>query len=461
MPEAQQVKVPDYDASQRQTVFHTSPAFERFYGGAAGGGKTAAIVAEAVTISLEEPGHQSYLFRRTYRTTKNTLQREVRKQCAEYIKSGELVWSENDKAFRFSNGSMIYMCYYDNEGDFDNYQGVEIHTLGIDELTQLYESWYDNLVGRVRSDNPNYTLGVIAAANPGGVGHGWVKTRFIDGHVPETVIEDVRPYTHKDGHTEYIKTTRMFIPATLEDHPSEAFRQSYLRSLLTMSDPKKREAYLYGNWDLFAGQAFSEWRPHLHVVEPFAIPAHWPKWFAYDYGRGTFAGGVWLARDPQTNRVYVYREYYRTGAGPKVQAREIKQFESQSEQIVVRLADPSIWKHIADAETGATIAKRFEEEGLYFQPANNDRLQGVTAVHEALEIAKDGLPGLQVFKNCVHFIRTVPSLVVDDKRPEDVDTTGEDHLYDAVRYGLVNERKPVEQDEQPADSPFSDGGYYG
>jgi hypothetical protein len=280
---------------------------------------------------------------------------------------------------------------------------------------------------------------VVAAGNPGGVGHGWVKNRFIDPAEPEKVIVDVRPYTKRDGTTEYVETTRIFIPATLEDHPSSSFRQSYLRSLLAMSDPKKREAYLYGNWDIFAGMAFSEWRHHLHVVPPFQVPEHWPRWMGYDYGRGTFAAGVWFTRDPRTQRIFMYREYYVTGQGPKVQAQEIQALETRGEDLRLRYADPSIWKHIANADDGKTIAARMEEGGLYFQPANNDRLAGVTAWHEALAPLDDGLPGLQVFSNCTNFIRTFPSLVVDAKRPEDVDTTGEDHLYDAGRYALIND----------------------
>lgn len=458
------VKVPDYTASPRQTLFHTSTAFERFYGGAAGGGKTAALVAEAVTRCLEYAHYAAYLFRRTYEDTKKTLMREINKQCREYIKDGNMIFRPQEKGYYFTaTESWIYLCYYNHEDDFNHYQGSEIHMLGIDELTQFYESWYDNLVGRVRSDDPDKPLTVFAAGNPGGVGHGWVKTRFIDAAPPEQIIYDKRPYVKRDGSIDYIETTRMFIPATLEDHPSASFRQSYMRSLLAMSDLKKREAYLYGNWDLFAGQAFSEWRRHLHVVEPFSIPDHWPRWMAYDYGRGTYAGAVWLARDPISQRIYLYREYYVSGKGPRIQAREMKQLEQSNEQLPVRLADPSLWKHIANADDGKTIADRFEEEGINFTPANNDRLQGVTAVHEALSLASDGLPYLQVFSNCVHFIRTLPSLVVDTKRPEDVDTTGEDHLYDALRYGLVNERKPAAEDSVPqSDSGlFSDGGYYG
>jgi hypothetical protein len=458
------VKVPDYTASPRQTLFHTSTAFERFYGGAAGGGKTAALVAEAVTRCLEYDHYAAYLFRRTYEDTKKTLMREIDKQCRAYIKDGNMIFRSQEKGYYFTaTESWIYLCYYNHEDDFNHYQGSEIHMLGIDELTQFYESWYDNLVGRVRSDDPDKPLTVFAAGNPGGVGHGWVKTRFIDAAPPEQIIYDKRPYVKRDGSIDYIQTTRMFIPATLEDHPSASFRQSYMRSLLTMADPKKREAYLYGNWDLFAGQAFSEWRRHLHVVEPFNIPDHWPRWMAYDYGRGTYAGAVWLARDPISQRIYLYREYYVSGKGPRIQAREMKQLEQSNEQLPVRLADPSLWKHIANADDGKTIADRFTEEGINFTPANNDRLQGVTAVHEALSLAPDGLPYLQVFSNCVHFIRTLPSLVVDTKRPEDVDTTGEDHLYDALRYGLVNERKATVEDSMPQSDPglFSDGGYYG
>ena len=267
------VKVPDYTASPRQTLFHTSTAFERFYGGAAGGGKTAALVAEAVTRCLEYDHYAAYLFRRTYEDTKKTLMREIDKQCRAYIKDGNMIFRSQEKGYYFTaTESWIYLCYYNHEDDFNHYQGSEIHMLGIDELTQFYESWYDNLVGRVRSDDPDKPLTVFAAGNPGGVGHGWVKTRFIDAAPPEQIIYDKRPYVKRDGSIDYIETTRMFIPATLEDHPSASFRQSYMRSLLTMADPKKREAYLYGNWDLFAGQAFSEWRRHLHVVEPFNIP---------------------------------------------------------------------------------------------------------------------------------------------------------------------------------------------
>lgn len=438
MPQIQ--KVPDYSASDRQTVFHKSSAFERFYGGAAGGGKTAAIVAEAITRCLKHRRYAAYLFRRTHEDTKKTLKREIDKQCRAYMAAGHMEYKGQDKGYYFRDTeSWIYLCYYDHEDDFNHYQGSEIHMLGIDELTQFYESWYDNLVGRVRSDDPTVPLTVVTAGNPGGVGHGWVKTRFIDAAQPEQLITDVRPYVRRDGTTEYVETTRIFIPALLEDHPSESFRQSYLRSLLTMGDPKKREAYLYGNWDLFAGQAFNEWRSRLHVVNPFPIPDHWPRWMGYDYGRGTFAAAVWLTRNPETQRIYIYREYYETGKGPRIQAQEMRQLETRSDNINVRLADPSIWKHVANADDGKTIAERFQEEKLFFQPANNDRLQGVTAWHEALDLAADGLPRLQVFSNCVHTIRTLPSLVVDDKRPEDVDTTGEDHLYDAGRYAIVNE----------------------
>lgn len=436
-----QIRVPDYDASERQTIFHTSPAFERFYGGAAGGGKTAAIVAESVTRCLEHKDYAVYLFRRTHEDTKKTLKREIDKQCKEYIKSGHMVYKSQEKGYYFyKTESWIYLCYYDHEDDFNHYQGAEIHMLGIDELTQFYESWYDNLVGRVRSDDHTKPLTVVAAGNPGGVGHGWVKSRFIDPNEPEQLITDVRPYVKKDGTTEYIETTRMFIPATLEDHPSESFRQSYLRSLLTMSDEKKREAYLYGNWSLFAGQAFSEWRPHLHIIPPFAIPEHWIKWHAYDYGRSTFAAGLWFTKDPNTGRIYIFREYYETGKGPTVQGQEMNLLDKH-ENISTKLADPSIWNHKANADTGETIAVYFEKEKRNYQPANNDRLQGKNAWHEALSIAEDGLPKLQVFANCVNLIRTLPSLVHDKNRVEDVDTTGEDHLYDAGRYGLVNQKK--------------------
>lgn len=428
-----QIRVPEYTPSDRQVKFHTSEAFETLYGGAAGGGKTAAIVAEAITYGLKWPKSRIYVFRKTIPELKQSVVPEIYKQCADFINIGKgMTYNAQDRVFTMTNGSIIQLAYLETTADMYRYQSAEIHMLLIDELTHFTMEEYEFLKTRVRTagDQP---LKVMCATNPGNIGHAWVKSYFIDIAQPETI------YSDKNGNT------RQFIPAKVSDHPDARFRDTYTRQLSSLSDPNLRKAYLDGDWDIFAGQAFEEWRRETeegkpwHVITPFAIPKHWTKWFAYDWGYNTYAAGVWIAKDPSTNRMYLYREFYEHALSASKQAERILMYSSD-EQITMYLADPSLWKHIGNADTGETVAAIFERANLVFQPANNDRKAGKNAIHEALQPQADGIPGLQVFSSCVNFLRTFPNLPVDINKPEDIDTRAEDHLYDALRYGLMNQR---------------------
>lgn len=417
--------VPDYQASERQSKFHQSPAFETLYGGAAGGGKSAAICAEAVTSALETPNTRVYVFRKTIPELKQSIVPEVMKQCAAYMNAGHMSYNGQDRQFRFKNGSLIQLAYCDNPGDVYKYQSAEIHLLLIDELTHFTFDEYEYLKTRVRSAEKR-RLRIMAATNPGNIGHGWVKSYFIDVAQPETLYSE-------NGQT------RIFIPAKVSDHPSQSFRESYTANLQAITDRDLRRALLEGDWDVFQGQVFTEWRREKHVVKPFAIPEHWARWMGYDHGYNTFAGAGWYARDPQSGRIFKYRELYESQAGVTEISRLIKQMEGE-ERVTPRMADPSIWKGAGNQNTGETVADMFAKEGIIFTPANNDRMAGKQAWHDALSIAPDGLPKLQVFENCIHTIRTIPSLPYDKHRVEDVDTQAEDHIYDEGRYALVNQR---------------------
>jgi hypothetical protein len=431
---SKQVKVPDYTASERQTVFHKAVADEKLYGGAAGGGKTAAIVAEAVTLALQYPGIRINMFRRTRPELMGTIHPEIMKQTAAYINAGHMTWKGQENRFVLTNGSTIILNYLDNANDVYRYQGAEMPIIAVDELTQFPQAWIEYLITRNRTDNPNWPVMFFAGTNPGGVGHGWVKSRFIDPVPPETI----NTVELEDGHT----VTRVFIPAKVDDHPSEKFREDYSRKLAAISDPQLRKALRDGDWNVFAGQVFTEWRTNLHTIEPFQIPAHWVKWFSYDHGYNTQAAGSWFTKDPQTGRTFKYRELYVSQVGVKDIAQQIKMYEG-GENITFRLADPAIWKGAGNQNTGDTVAQMFQKEGISFQPANNDRLAGLAQFHSMLALAPDGLPWLQYFTSCVESIRTIPALPYDKNRVEDVDTNAEDHLYDSDRYGLIGQRPAV------------------
>lgn len=435
-------KVPNYSASPRQTLFHTTDADEALYGGAAGGGKTAALVAEAVTLALEYPGIPIDIFRRTIPELKGTIIPEIYRQCGDYIDAGYMNYHGQDRKFVLSNGSSINLNYCDTENDIYRYQGREIPCLFIDELTQFPQAWFEYLKTRNRTSNPDWPVVVRAATNPGGVGHGWVKAYFIDRTAPEVMYKD------KDT-----GLTRIFIPAKVSDHPLAKFREDYTTKLKGITDNQLRKALLDGDWDVFAGQVFTEWSREKHVVEPFQIPDHWTKWFSYDHGYNTFAAGLWFAKDPITNRTYIYRELYETQMGVDRMAEKILMLDAN--EVSIRWADPAIWKGAGNQNTGETVAVMFENYGVYMEPANNDRLAGKAAWHDALALAPDGLPKLQIFSSCTNLIRTLPSLPYDIHKVEDVDTKAEDHLYDAGRYGLVNneDRKPkVERKERKYDA---------
>lgn len=422
------VKVPDYTASERQTMFHTTIADEKLYGGAAGGGKTAAIVAESVTLALEYPGIPINLFRRTIPELKATILPEIYKQCAEYINAGHMQWHSQDRRFTLKNGSQIILNYLDTDNDIYRYQGAEMPVIGVDELTQFPQSWIEYLLTRNRTSNPDYPVMFLAGTNPGGVGHGWVKTRFIDPVPPEVINKVELP----DGHF----VTRVFIPAKVDDHPIDKFKEDYSRKLATISDEQLRRALRDGDWDVFAGQVFREWRRDLHVIEPFDIPDYWQKWRAMDYGNNNAVG--WFAQDPMTERIFMYREYRTTKfTEVKEKCKLIKQFEA-GEKISYGLADPAIWATgQGNHNTGKSIAQLFSDENVHWMRANNDRKAGLAVVHDHLAIQKDGLPKLQIFSTCPSIIRTLPSLPYDKIKVDDVNTKADDHDYDMLRYALM------------------------
>ena len=322
--------------------------------------------------------------------------------------------------------------------------------IGFDELTHFSWDEYNYLFSRNRPNGPGTRVYIRATANPGGIGHGWVKARFISPAPPMTTIWDDVSIAFPDGHTETRRQSRIFVPSLVFDNPALLRNDpDYLTRLAAMPDAE-RNALLYGDWDTFSGQVFTEWRNDpdhyqdrrwTHVIKPFRIPDEWAVWCALDWGYSRpFAVG-WYAVD-RDRRLYHIREYYgctgtpNTGVKlePSEVARQIKQIEADDPNLkgkqIHRVGDPAIWGSDGTESIGALM----ERERVYFERGNNARIDGKMQIHHRLAFDEDGIPMLYVFDTCKNYIRTVPALVYDTKNVEDVDTDGEDHIYDSCRY---------------------------
>lgn len=453
----------------KQGVAFRSTATEILYGGAAGGGKSHLMRVCAILLALWIPGVQIYLFRRTYPDLwKNHMEGATSfpAMCAPWIASGYVKLNLSDGQVIFANGSKIHLCHCQNEKDVFKYQGAEIHVLLIDELTHFSEFIYRFLRGRCRLGGfqvPEQWRGlmprILCGANPGGIGHHWVKASFIDGAVPMAT----RRMDKKDG-----GMLRQYIPARLADNPT--MDEDYADKLSGLGNEALVRAMLDGDWEIVSGAYFTEFRRDRHVVKPFAIPAHWTRYRCFDWGSAKPFACYWIAVADGTTRhprgsLIVYREYYgmqegRPNVGLKLPADKVAQEivkRDKGETVslaIAGVADPAIFT----ADGGPSIAESMRKEGVRWRHADNKRKAGWEQVRIRLNGDEDGNPLLYIFEMCVHLIRTLPALQHDEDDPEDVDSDQEDHAPDALRYGCMSRpivREGVKAKKGPKPGTFA------
>ena len=342
-----------------------------------------------------------------------------------------------------------------DEGDTLKYQGSQIQWLYFDELTHFSEGMYNYIKTRVRAPvNLKVKPCVRCASNPGGPGHGWVKARFVDSTDvgQHTVVKDTE-IMGKDGKMKTKKSICEYIPATVYDNPH--IDEMYIVELQN-KPAKLRDALLYGKWEAFEGQAFPEFTNdpahymdgvHTHVIEPFDIPLNWTRYVSFDHGFSRpFSLGAW-AVDPD-GRVYRYKELYgckpgEANVGLMISPTEIAnrmaewlEPEFREGIHITGIADPAIWDESRGQSVEEMMRRTFS--GVIFRKGDNTRMAGKMQLHERLRFGEDGRPMMYVFNTCKDFIRTIPTLCYDDHKVEDIDTAGEDHIYDETRYFLMS-----------------------
>ncbi len=428
--------------SKRQHAFLTATAFEVLYGGAAGGGKSYGQLLDALMYAQKYPGSRQLMLRRRYTDLEKSLVRKAREIYPREIYS----YHESKHTGTFKNtGSIIDFGYCDLERDVYNYQSLEYDVIRFDELTHFTESMYVYLISRCRGAN-DYPKQIKSTTNPGGIGHTWVKERFIDIGPPDTV------HTVKES-------TRIFIPAKLQDNHFLMQKDPDYIKRLELLDERERKALLDGVWDLDEGRYFREWNRDVHVIEPFVIPSDWNKYIALDYGLDMLAAYK-IAVD-NNNRAYVLEEVYtgkdNGGNGLIVSeaAAEIKSLIG-NDKIRYIYAPPDLWNRQKDS--GKSIAEIYRDNGVRLERVSNDRVAGWLGLREWLKPYSDELGNtiadIRIFSNCINLIRTLPAIQLDPRNPSDCMTDPHEltHAPDALRY-FVSGRPKRSCPKMPARSP--------
>ncbi len=424
------------EITRRQKAFLDAGETEVLFGGAAGGGKSYGQLLDALLFALSYPGSRQLILRRTFPELERSLIRTARG----LFPTSLFAYRATEHSGRFPNGSVLDFGYCADDRDVYGYQSAEYDVIRFDELTHFTEFQYLYLHSRVRGTN-GYPKQIKSTTNPGGVGHAWVKARFIDPAPHGT------PFCGEDG------STRIFLPARIEDNCFLMAKDADYRRRLEALPREERRALLLGEWNLQEGQFFSEFSYDAHTCDPFPIPEGWRRYRTLDYGLDRLAC-LWIARAPD-GRSYVYRELCRSDLVISAAAEEILQSTPPGESIYATLAPPDLFGRVQ--ESGKSRASLFAEAGVPFVRSSSDRLAGWSAVKELLRPASDGLPRLRIFRTCHELIRCLPMLLADPLRPGDVrnEPHAITHAPDALRGFAVSYTAPGKEEGHKERRPWT------
>lgn len=424
----------------KQAALLSCPAFEIFYGGAAGGGKSDGLVAAGLQdVKMWGAHSRVIIFRQSRDELSELLERAdfmYLPQDAEYRRTSKF----GTNVYFFPNGGRVQFAYLEREEDVRRYQGKQFTLVGFDELGNYPTPYcWTYMQSRVRSAHGARGR-IIGTGNPGGRGQGWIRQRFMDGKMPNRIY--TREVRLRDNSVR--SYTSVFIPSSLYDNRALMENDpDYEARLLSLPD-YLRDALLNGSWEVFAGQVFKFDRLR-HVRDMVLLDArYWFKFCSFDWGYAKPYALLWWAVNAE-GRMYLYREDYgcRDGEynvgirkGSDTLARESFAV-AMREGVRDIVMDPACWNEQDDKPS---VAANFAAAGWNTVPANNDRRQGLVIFDQMLRNTdENGIPMLTVCPQSAGFIRTVPLLTPDPNRQEDIDTKLEDHIYDAARYAVMSE----------------------
>ena len=442
-----------------QSTFLAASEREVLYGGAAGGGKSLAMLADPLRY-MGHPQFSGLLLRHTTEELRELIWKS--QELYPRIYPG-IKWSERKMQWQAPSGARLWFSYLDRDEDVLRYQGLSFSWVGFDELTQWQTPFAWNYMrSRLRSTAPDLPTYMRATTNPGGPGHAWVKKMFIDPSPAgrafwATDIDTGDTLSYPKGHSKEGQPLfkRRFIPAMLSDNPYLAEGGDYETMLLSLPEHQRKQL-LEGNWDVAEGAAFPEFNRRIHVIKQEKIPSNWVRFRACDYGYGSHSAVLWFAVSP-SEQLIVYRELYVSRVLAKDLARMVLEHEQADGQIRYGVLDSSCWHRRGD--TGPSLAEQMIGEGCRWRPADRSagsRVAGKNEIHRRLQLDDfTEEPRLVIMDNCTNLISQLPILPLDKSNPEDINTKAEDHLYDALRYGVMSRPRFSIWDYDPASSRSS------
>lgn len=455
--------------SPKQKLFLTDTHRHVGFGGARGGGKSWVVRLKAELLALKHKGIRICIVRRTYPELIENHIKPLKEMLKCGTKDAIAKYNDSRKELKFINGSEILFRYCNAEKDLNNFQGIEFDIVFLDEATQLQQEWIMKIDACVRGAN-SFPKRTYYTMNPGGASHGYIKRIFID-----------RAFENGEYAEDY-----SFIQSLVTDNKALMKENPEYIKQLEKLPPKLREAWLNGRWDVFEGAFFEEFRTTpepqachdagiteeealqehrwTHVIKPFDIPQSWKVYRSYDWGYGKPFSCGWWAVDYE-GCAYRILELYGCNGTPnegvkwsnKEQFDKIAEIEREHPYLKGRriqgVADPSIW----DGSKGISAAEEAEKHSLWFDKGINDRIAGWMQVHERLRFDENGKAMMYIFDTCKDSIRTIPLMMYDEHKPEDLDSDLEDHAVDEIRYFCMMRPiapRKIEVKEKPLYDPL-------